>query len=410
LKDEKLPGTPAFGAVSGTSQPAVGVFPGLASEAEEKLRRLAGSTGTQHGKSVEDTDRYERPLHRLTGQPGGRQIGSIRLDDEDSPVRRPRHGDGLAEKPRVNNGTRKIRQCLALDHKPVLHPIIAAGEPAHVQNNARQIPRRVDHPARQFPVVGHDVDAGVGGIGINSHLSVIEILHLKATPEYPAAPAEISCGHAGREFPGGVGSEIRCRCEGRKSHSWKKCRGIPGYVSALKSPRIFKTWRCNRLKERIIMKTDALDEFDFKTPRERAELEELWRSGLLEERRRRVMSFVARHRDEIIRMAGGDWDASAVIQTVARMIHDLQSIDMVAEAREQICEMKREISDRCGKPNCKPEEIARHWAEVRAADFRRRVIRQYLFIVERCTAEIVECLTASEADERTVLIPAAAEG
>jgi hypothetical protein len=155
---------------------------------------------------------------------------------------------------------------------------------------------------------------------------------------------------------------------------------------------------------------DDHKESDFNPPGELTEIEKLWRSGLLEVRRRRVMSFVARHRDEIIRIAGGDCGASGLIQTVATMIHDLQSIDMAAEAREQICEMKKEISDRRRKPNCKPEEIGRHWAEVRAADFRRRAIKHYLFIVERCTGEIVECLTVSEVDERTALIPAASEG
>ena len=132
--------------------------------------------------------------------------------------------------------------------------------------------------------------------------------------------------------------------------------------------------------------------FDFLGPGELEAMENHWRRGQLQPQVARVLGFVEKHRGTILQMAGGQ-NAASVLQATRRLIEQTGSLDPAAEAREQVREMEKEMWYRGEKGDLDRQKVPPEWIASHAANWRRWRDKEYLFIVVRCKAEVLERLT-----------------
>jgi len=121
-------------------------------------------------------------------------------------------------------------------------------------------------------------------------------------------------------------------------------------------------------------------------------LELRWYEGRMLPYAEWVGDFVARHRDEILGLAGGSDDPAALLTAAKRLIQQRGSLHMAQELQDQKREIQNELWYRGEKGEFDRRGIQQAWTAQHAAAWRRWRIKEYLFVANRCAGQIVAIL------------------
>lgn len=121
-----------------------------------------------------------------------------------------------------------------------------------------------------------------------------------------------------------------------------------------------------------------------------------WDAGELHGHAERVLAFVERHREEIRRLAGDSPAEHALLEAARRLISHAGTVHAASEMQDQMRAIRDEIWIRGERGDYDRENIASDWASQHAANWRQWRVREYLYVVDRCAADIVWCLNARQ--------------
>jgi hypothetical protein len=127
---------------------------------------------------------------------------------------------------------------------------------------------------------------------------------------------------------------------------------------------------------------------------ERDTLEAGWSSGKLQRHGTRLLAFVQRNREVILRSAGERRDAEALLNATKRLIIEAGVVHPSSEMRDQVQAIADEIWIRGERGEYDRTYIAHEWTSLHAANWRRWRLKEYLFVADRCAAEIVATILA----------------
>ena len=134
---------------------------------------------------------------------------------------------------------------------------------------------------------------------------------------------------------------------------------------------------------------------EFTTPEERAQLERLWLEGRLQHHHERILGFVREEREAILQLAAGRRDSESLVAATKWHIGQLRCVHRQSEMHDQCREIYNEIWY-CGErgdhdhPRIKFEWVARH-----GSNWRHWRIKEYLFVVGCCGAEITALINVT---------------
>ncbi|MBK8060471.1 MAG: hypothetical protein IPK33_22050 [Gemmatimonadetes bacterium] len=135
--------------------------------------------------------------------------------------------------------------------------------------------------------------------------------------------------------------------------------------------------------------TGTLAQYAPENEAQRATLEGSWSQGELREHMQRLLAFVHRNREDILQLAGDAPDAGSMLEATKRRIVDAGAVHPPSEMRDQVKAIQDEIWIRGERGDYDREHIAHEWTSRHAADWRRWRLMEYLFVVDRCAADIV---------------------
>lgn len=117
-----------------------------------------------------------------------------------------------------------------------------------------------------------------------------------------------------------------------------------------------------------------------------------WAAGDFRGHAERVLGFVDRNRTEILRLAGASPTEHVLLESTRHSIVQAGSIHAVSEMQDQMQAIRDEIWIHGERGEYDRVNIASDWASQHAANWRRWRVREYLFVVDRCAADILRCL------------------
>ena len=123
-------------------------------------------------------------------------------------------------------------------------------------------------------------------------------------------------------------------------------------------------------------------------------LESSWANGELSRHVTRLLTFVERNRDDILRLAGGARDGPSLLSTTKRMIVHAGAVHLPSEMRDQVHAIQDEIWIRGERGDYDRRNIAHEWTSRHAANWRRWRLKEYLFVADRCAHDIAARLAA----------------
>lgn len=126
-------------------------------------------------------------------------------------------------------------------------------------------------------------------------------------------------------------------------------------------------------------------------------LERYWFEGKLQPLVERLLLYVALHRTEILALAGEHPSPAAIGQATQRLIEDERTVDHEAEMSDQIKEIHKEIWYHGERGDHDVERIKQEWVKLHAANWRRWLLKEYLFLTERCAHDIAAALAIEPA-------------
>ena len=133
---------------------------------------------------------------------------------------------------------------------------------------------------------------------------------------------------------------------------------------------------------------------EFISAEERAELERLWTQGRLRHQHEKVLLFAREQRAAILELAGGRRDPAALASATRRLVATLRTVHHPSEMQDQMREMHNEIWF-CGERGDHDRQRIQHeWVASHGLNWRRWLIKRYLFVAEHCAAEIAELINA----------------
>jgi hypothetical protein len=126
---------------------------------------------------------------------------------------------------------------------------------------------------------------------------------------------------------------------------------------------------------------------------ERRVLELRWTQGRLQAHVERLLAFAERRRDEILAAVGSDLDPAALVRATKWLVVRQESVHAPSEMRDQVREIHDEIWIRGERGDYDRERIKHEWTSKHAAAWRRWRVKEYIFVADRCTADLVNRLT-----------------
>jgi hypothetical protein len=121
---------------------------------------------------------------------------------------------------------------------------------------------------------------------------------------------------------------------------------------------------------------------------EQAALERKWASGSLAHHHEQVLRFISEQCADILRLAGDQRDAVALVKATQELIATLRTIHHQSEMRDQMREIHNEIWI-CGeRGEFDTRQITREWVANHGSNWRRWRIKEYQFVAGHCVAEI----------------------
>ncbi|HND62734.1 MAG TPA: hypothetical protein PLB90_14730 [Opitutaceae bacterium] len=136
------------------------------------------------------------------------------------------------------------------------------------------------------------------------------------------------------------------------------------------------------------------------TESEHFALELRWYEGKMLPYAEWVTEFAQRHHGEIRALTGGSLDPAALLGATKELIAQRGSLHMVAELRDQQQEIQNELWYRGEQGEHDRRGIQQAWAEKHASAWRQWRVKEYLFVANRCAAQVVSILLAPAATTR----------
>ncbi len=123
-------------------------------------------------------------------------------------------------------------------------------------------------------------------------------------------------------------------------------------------------------------------------------IEELYKSGQLNNICHHLLEFVTRHRVEIKAMARGARGSKANIEATKQLVQHRGSIHLPSEMADQIKEINNEIWYRGEHGDYDRSKIQEEWAMRYASMWRNFRVKEILYVVDQKATEIEEILKA----------------
>lgn len=130
------------------------------------------------------------------------------------------------------------------------------------------------------------------------------------------------------------------------------------------------------------------DAIESLTPEEQQALEIRWYEGKMLPYVEWIHDFAAKHRQEILRLAGPGATAEQLVVAVKELIAQRGTMHLAAELKDQMREMEKELWYRGELDSRARAEIKQQWTVRHAAAWRRWRIKEYLFVVGLCRDEL----------------------
>ena len=121
-----------------------------------------------------------------------------------------------------------------------------------------------------------------------------------------------------------------------------------------------------------------------------------WAVSELHGHAERVLAFVERHRAGILRLAGASPTEHVLLDAAKQLIVEAGSVHAASEMRDQIQAIRDEIWIQGERGDYDRANIASDWTSRHAANWRQWRVREYLYVVDRCAADILRCLGAQQ--------------
>jgi hypothetical protein len=130
------------------------------------------------------------------------------------------------------------------------------------------------------------------------------------------------------------------------------------------------------------------------TPSELFALELRWYEGRMLPYADWLMVFLERHRAEILALAAGSREAGALVAATKQLIVQRGTLHLAGELKDQVGEIEKELWY-CGERGDRDRaRIQQEWTAAHAVAWRRWRIKEYLFVADRCVAQVLERLSA----------------
>jgi hypothetical protein len=133
------------------------------------------------------------------------------------------------------------------------------------------------------------------------------------------------------------------------------------------------------------------------TDAQRFALELRWYEGKMFRYVDLLTGFAARHRSEILCEAGEARDPAALCEATKRFILQVGYVHMPSELTDQKIEMANECWYRGQEGRHDRADIMITWAHSHGRTWREWRLREYLFVVDRCSDKIADTLLPSAA-------------
>lgn len=124
-------------------------------------------------------------------------------------------------------------------------------------------------------------------------------------------------------------------------------------------------------------------------------IEELYKSGQLNNISHHLLEFVSRHRNEIKAIAKVTRGKNANIDATKQLIQHRGSIHLPSEMADQIKEINNEIWYRGEHGDYDRAKIQEEWAMLYASMWRNFRVKEILYVAEQKTTEINEIINRS---------------
>lgn len=121
-------------------------------------------------------------------------------------------------------------------------------------------------------------------------------------------------------------------------------------------------------------------------------IEDLYKSGQLNNICHHLLEFVSRHRDEIKAIANVTRGKNANIDATKQLIQHRGSIHLPSEMADQIKEINNEIWYRGEHGDYERAKIQEEWAMLYASMWRNFRVKEILYVAEQKTKEINDIL------------------
>ena len=132
---------------------------------------------------------------------------------------------------------------------------------------------------------------------------------------------------------------------------------------------------------------------------EQATLEKRWAAGSLRDHCTWVFDFCDSRREEILALSGACADPNTLVSVLKRLIKETGGVNHRMEMQAQLQEILKEIWIRGERGDFDRDRIAAEWASTHGPQWRRWRVRECLYVVERCTPEVVKLLKGAQDDD-----------
>jgi len=139
-------------------------------------------------------------------------------------------------------------------------------------------------------------------------------------------------------------------------------------------------------------KDDITESFDPQNNSRYDELARQWASGELRGHVERLLAFVDQNRDAILGAAGAPLNPPAALNSIKSLIVVAGTIDHASEMSAQVAAIRQEIQRLAAKGESDHRQIAAEWTSRHSAQWRVNRVREYLFVVDRCSSDIISNL------------------
>ena len=131
-----------------------------------------------------------------------------------------------------------------------------------------------------------------------------------------------------------------------------------------------------------------LSEYAAANVAELAALERKWTEGKLRHHVDVLLAFVAERRADILRLMGDQPGPVGWVEVIKQLIVELGCVHPKSEMRAQIDEIQREIWYRGEAGDHNVDQIKMEWTVKHAPQWREWLIKEYLFVADKCAGEI----------------------